>query len=287
MLPDNLLKNLLTILLAGAAVFGIVQTVRLTNARNHTTAAALAADTLQASADTTRDIHIDVAGLGDSLRASQRRAIQVAQRADALDRSLGLERVARDSLRVTITRLQARVRGDSVFSDSTSADSTNVGGTFGGGTYGERRAALRGAERGTRAADERRAAFDLRSAPYTVHADVALPPPPDAGRMDVRVDLDTLALEIRIGCGVANATGVRPASVSAVAPKWATVRLDRVEQAPGVCAADVQQPGRSRWWALESIVARFGVSVGYVAARAANGTVTAGPGLGVGFRVWP
>jgi hypothetical protein len=260
MLPDNLLKNLLAILLAGAAVFGIVQTVRLTNARNHTTAAALAADTLQASADTTRDIHIDVAVLAESLRVSQRRAVQVAQRADALDRSLGLERVARDSLRVTITRLQAGVRSNSVFDDSAGVDST----------YGERRAA-----------------FDLRSAPYTLHADVALPPPPDAGRMDVRVDLDTLALEIRIGCGVANANGVRPASVTAVAPKWASVRLDRVEQAPGVCAADVQQPGRSRWWALESIVARFGVSVGYVAARAANGTVTAGPGLGVGFRVWP
>src|ERR1019366_4271595 len=100
-------------------------------------------------------------------------------------------------------------------------------------TYGERRTALRGAFGGAREADERRGAVGLRSAPYTVHADVALPPPPGAGRMDVRVDLDTLALEMRIGCGPAGASGVRPASVTTVAPAWASVRPDRVGQAPG------------------------------------------------------
>jgi hypothetical protein len=272
MLLDNLIRKAMAILLIGVAAFALLQTSRLANAQRNATAAALAADTLQASADTTRALYIDVAALAESLRVSQRRVIQVTQRADALDRSLGLERVARDSLRTTITSLQARVRSDTVFVDR---------------AYGERRPALRGAVGGAREADERRAAFDLRSAPYTVHADVTLPPPPAAGSMDVRVDLDTLALEMRIGCGAAGANGVRPASVTTVAPSWASVRLERVEQAPGVCAADVQHPGRSRWWALESIIARFGVSVGYVAARTPSGAVVAGPGVAAAFKVWP
>ena len=272
MLLDNLIRKAMTILLIVLAAFALLQTSRLAASQRRTTAAALAADTLQASADTTRALHIEVAALGESLRVSQRRAVQVAQRADALDRSLGLERVARDQLRSTITRLQADVRSDTVFVDS---------------AYGERRTARRGAFGEARAADERHAAFDLRSAPYSVHADVALPPPPTAGRMDVRIELDTLSLEMRVGCGIANAAGVRPASVTAVSPAWATVRLDRVEQAPGVCAADVRQPGRARWWALESILARFGVSVGYVAARTPSGAVVAGPGMAAAFKVWP
>jgi hypothetical protein len=272
MLLDNLIRKAMAILLIVVAAFALLQTGRLGNAQRHTAAAALAADTLQASADTTRALYIEVASLGESLRASQRRVIQVTQRADALDRTLGLERVVRDSMRVTITGLSAHARSDTVFVDS---------------TYGERRTALRGAFGGAREADERRAVFDLRSAPYTVHADVALPPPPSAGRMDVRVDLDTLALDLRVGCGAANASGVRPASVTTIAPAWASVRLERVEQAPGVCAADVQHPGRSRWWTLESIIARFGVSVGYVATRTPSGAVVAGPGLAAAFKVWP
>ena len=239
-----------------AAVCGAaVQTVRLNEAAMQGTRAALLADTLQAARDTTRTLHMDVGVLGDSLRVVERRAIQTAQKADALDQALGLERVAREQFTAQVSGLRATVGADTVFVD--------------------------------RSDGERRAAFDLRQVPYRVHAEVALPPAPGRGSMDVRVTLDSLALELRVGCGAANASGVRPASASVVAPAWATVRLDRVEQAPGVCAARVQHPGAGRWSALVSILERFGVSVAYVAARAPTGTVVAGPGVAAGFRVWP
>ena len=233
-----------------------VQTVRLNEAAVQETRGTLLADTLQAAKDTTRALHIDVAVLGDSLRVVERRAIQTAQRADALDKALGLERVVKDHLTAQVTGLRAVVRSDTVFVD--------------------------------RADGERHAAFDVREAPYTVHALVALPPFPGQGTMDVRVTLDSLPLELRVGCGpAAGPSGVRAASVIAVAPAWASVRLDRVEQAPGVCSADVQHPGAGRWSALTSILARFGVSVAYVAARTPTGAVVAGPGIAAGFRVWP
>jgi len=76
----------------------------------------------------------------------------------------------------------------------------------------------------------------VREPPYTVHADVALPPAPARGRMDVRVTLDTLSLDVRVSCGVAIAAGVRAATAIVVAPKWARVRLGSVEQTPRVCA---------------------------------------------------
>jgi hypothetical protein len=141
----------------------------------------------------------------------------------------------------------------------------------------------------------RRAAFDLRQEPYTVHADVSLPEPPAAGRMDVSVELDTLALDIRVGCGDAGSKGarpersewVRPASVTVVAPAWALMRLARVEQAPSVCSAAPSATESGRWSGLLRFAERFGVSAGYTAARSSTGTVVAGPGLVAGFRIWP
>ena len=232
-----------------------MQTVRLNEAAVQETRGALLADTLQAARDTTRTLHLDVGVLGDSLRVVERRAIQTAQKADALDKALGLERVAREQFTAQVSALRTRARSDTVFVERDSG--------------------------------ERHAAFDVRQVPWTVHAEVAVPQAPAQGRMDVQVTLDSLALELRLSCATASANGVRSASASVVAPAWATVRLDRVEQAPGVCAADVQRPGRGRWSALTSILEWFGVSVAYVAARAPNGVVVAGPGVAAGFRVWP
>jgi hypothetical protein len=39
--------------------------------------------------------------------------------------------------------------------------------------------------------------------------------------MEVQVALDTLALEVRIGCGAERPEGVRPATVTVVGPTWA------------------------------------------------------------------
>jgi hypothetical protein len=178
------------------------------------TQAVLAQDTVEAARDTSRALPL-IGVLEDSLRAAQRRAIQVEQRADKLDATLKLERVAREQLEASVVALRTTVRSDTVYM--------------------------------TRADSARHAAFDVRHAPYTVHADVSLPEPPARGRMDVSVELDTLALDVRVGCGAAGNEGVRPASVTVVRPAWALMRLSRVEQAPSVCSVSSRATESERW----------------------------------------
>src|SRR5450759_3655977 len=74
--------------------------------------AVLAQDTVEAARDTSRALSIEGV-LGDSLRAAQRRAIQVEQRADKLDAALKLERVARERLEASVVSLRTTVRRDS------------------------------------------------------------------------------------------------------------------------------------------------------------------------------
>jgi hypothetical protein len=105
--------------------------------------------------------------------------------------------------------------------------------------------------------------------------------------MDVSVELDTLALEARVGCGTARGDGLRPASVTVVRPAWASMRLERLEQSPAVCSATALKAVGTRWPAVRRFIERFRLSVGYAAARGPNGVVVAGPGLAAGFRVWP
>jgi hypothetical protein len=224
--------------------------------------ALLAQDTVEAARDTSRALSIEGV-LGDSLRATQRRAIQVEQRADKLDGALKLERVAREQLEASVVALRATIRSDTVYV----ARGEGVRRSIGDGV--------------------RRAEFDLRQEPYTVHADVSLPEPPAPGRMEVSVELDTLALDVRVGCGPAGSEGVRAASVTVVGPAWALVRLSRVEQAPSVCSPSLRGTKSERWSAVLHFLERFGVSVGYAAARSPSGAVVAGPGATAGFRVWP
>jgi hypothetical protein len=131
----------------------------------------------------------------------------------------------------------------------------------------------------------RRATFDVLRAPYSVHAEVALPRAPEIGRMDVRVDLDTVRLEARIGCGAAPA-GLRSASMSLVAPAWASVALTHVEQSPNVCGG-VRDETRTAAKAWRRVLDRFGLTVGYGAVRGSSGLVAAGVGVSAGFKVWP
>jgi hypothetical protein len=247
---------------AAALFFGIVAVVEqrrerhLAEALARATKAGLQADSLQAAADSTRVLYrVAVAGLGDSLRVAVRRAVQEVQRADVLDKALRLERVTRDKLRATIAELRSAPRSDTV----------QVVGTDG----------------------ERRATFDVRQAPYTVRAEVSLPAAPGRGRMDVRVKLDTLALDVHVGCGAANAAGVRAATAIVVAPKWASVRLGSVEQAPRVCAVIPGGERSSAQSVMRAILQRVGVSVGYGATRTASGTVVSGVSTMVGITIWP
>ena len=216
---------------------------------------ALARDSLEAAADSSRIVNAKAAAFGDSVAVVERRAIQAAQRSDALDHALGLERAARLRLQARIDGLSARVRSDTVYVSA--ADGV------------------------------RRAAFEVRSPPYSVHADVELPAPPEPARMDVRVALDTIALDVRLACGPATGTGVRPASAVVVAPPWAAVRLGRVEQAPSVCGGSSGERAPGFRASVRRLVERVGVTVGFGLTRDASGVVRAGPGMMVGVRAWP
>jgi hypothetical protein len=209
---------------------------------------ALERDSLLAARDTTRTLQAHLASLGDSLHVVSRRAIQTAQHADELDRAIGVERVMRDRLQVRIVALNATVRSDTVVTVVTAAHDA-----------------------------VRRGTFVVREAPYTARAEVELPAAPEVGRMRLRVELDTLGIEVRVGCGVRDAAGVRAATATVIAPKWVELQLARVEQAVGVCSPEPRSPSL-----IARIVARVGVSVGYGVVRNAVGV-----GVLAGVRVWP
>jgi hypothetical protein len=135
-----------------------------------------------------------------------------------------------------------------------------------------------------------------RAARYALTArvsavDVALPSTPGVVRMEpftvtrtpsardiVRIELDTVQLEAHVGCGAADASGVRPATLTVAGPTWISTRLTRLEQEPRVCSP---APWR------ESVWRRLGVSVGYSALLAPDGRIIRGPSVGVAWRVWP
>lgn len=201
----------LAIVLLGVAL--AVQTYRLGRAETRAQHAALARDSAEAAADSTRGASARVhAVLGAELAAVQRRAVQQRQRADSLDRALGLERRA---------RVLVELRADSLHAVATAAVTADS------------------------ADSVRRARFEVREPPYTATADVALPRPPATGRLSLRVGLDPAPLELRIGCGTARG-GIRPATVTAVGPRWLAFKLAAVEQDPAVCQAPAGLPPKKK-----------------------------------------
>jgi hypothetical protein len=166
--------------------------------------------------------------LGDSLRMVERLVMQRARRADALDRALGHERRARYQMTATMESLSRIVRAASI---------------------------------GDANADVRRARFDVRQAPYTIAADVAIPASPDSARLAIRVALDSIPVDLRMGCGAPNRHGIRAATVDAVTPTWAVVQFRRLAQAAELCAspalrADMKRS--SRQFAFTPLTAGFG-----------------------------
>lgn len=178
-------------------------------------AEAFAHDSAIATADTTRKLEAANfrAVLGDSTSLYQRRIVQVAQRADSIDRVLKLERVGKYSSTVRVAAADTHaVAAKPVVEDT----STRV----------------------------RFASFDVRSAPYTVHANVALPAPPAAGRLDsLTVSVDPITVTARLSCGPAGKDGIRPASIEATTPAWASVQFNDVQQSPELCRSST--PKRS------------------------------------------
>jgi hypothetical protein len=248
MLFDKLWRTGVTILIGFTVGILLSHFIRRNEPDRKHFLVALERDSLLAARDTTRTMQAHVAVLGDSLQVVMRRAVQTAQRADELDRAIGVERVMRDRLQARIVGLNATVRSDTVFTAVTAAHDA-----------------------------VRRGVFVVREAPYTARAEVELPAAPAVGRLRLRVELDTLGVEVRVGCGVRDAAGVRAATATVIAPKWVEVQLARVEQGIGVCSPMPRSPSL-----IARMIGRVGVSVGYGMVRDAVGV-----GVLAGVRVWP
>lgn len=212
--------------------------------------AQLRADSIQAARDTSRAVVLSVGG--DSALVYQRRMVQVKQRADSLDRALGLERAARYRITAEVTELRTQIAaGVTVGADSI-----------------------------------RSAVFKARDGPFYIDAAVTLPPPPGDGRMTVRVSVDTAVIEGRVGCGEAGVAGVSPAVMSLRGPSWLTLRLGRLEQEPRVCSPAVP-PSEIRRSLAALIARRVRLGVGYGAVLASDGRVVRGPVVSATWTVWP
>ena len=196
-----------------------VEETRLAREREHTGAALLAASNLTAARDSTREVarvNARVARLlGDSLALVEKRVQQTVQHADALDRSLGRERLGRYAAVAVVDSLERM---------ATAGVDTTMG---------------------ARARDTRAATFSLRNPPYTISADVEMPTPPDSARIQLRIVLDPIPIEARVSCTPPDAGGIREATVSVSTPKWVSARLGTVEQSAGVCASPALAPRRS------------------------------------------
>jgi hypothetical protein len=139
----------------------------------------------------------------EEVTGATRPIVQAPQRNDALDRALAQDRAVLTALTASIAALAAHTT-------STSAVTTD-------------------------SSDARKASFDVTQPPYTVHADVTLPRPPGHGVLDVGVELEPAHLMPRIGCGKADANGIRPALTTVIGPPWLTIVIDSGSQDPAIC----------------------------------------------------
>lgn len=163
----------------------------------------LTSDSLAAVNDTTRTLLRDARS---QTMVVERRAVQATVRRDSLDAALRQAAKANQQLRVTLSQFRARADG-TVMQDTS----------------------------GVRAAH-----FDVRSSPFTVSADVVLPPTPDTGRFTVDVAVDPIPLSVRVTC--APDGPVSRASVRVTAPAWAPTVVDSAAQDARICNAPLLAP---------------------------------------------
>jgi hypothetical protein len=208
-------SKMLWLILLLSATLGIsirTEEARLERQRARTTAVALQLENAVAARDSTRNVALEngtVAHLlGDSLRLVEKRVVQIAQTADVLDDALHRERVAKYALNATI---------DSLRRSSVAVTTTSPQG------------------------DTRSATFNLRQEPFTVNAQVDMPPPPDSATLFMRIHVDPLNVQARVTCSSPDRDGVRVANVSTAASPWAEVKLGQVEQAPEVCNSETRR----------------------------------------------
>jgi hypothetical protein len=231
-----------------------VEERRVGKEKARVTTLALQAVNATAERDSTRDVALRnaevAAQLGDSLRIAERLVVQVAERDDALDQALGHERRARYRLTAAVDSLSQVARAASFVDAST----------------------------GTR-----EARFDLRQAPFTIAANVAIPAPPDSARLAIGVVLDSIPVDVRLGCAAPDGDGIRSASIDAVTPAWASVRFQRVEQASELCASPGLTEASRR---PERQFAFTPLTVGFGRALSLDGRWSWALFLGGGFSSW-
>ena len=236
---------MLVLALVAALVLTVrIEEWRLAAQRRRAAAVIVAESNRSAERDTTRDVATENARvaklLGDSLRLVEKQVVQVAQKRDALDRALGRERVARYAATAVVDSLERVVAA---------ADSV-----------------VRDASREVRVAR-----FDVRQEPYTIVADVELPPPPDSATMRVKVAVDPIPIEARVTC--AELGGIeRGRNLGANAGVGERTARDRVSVARGVCAVADSECRTAFVVARDSAAGpRCGASVGHGWARAVGG----------------
>lgn len=200
------LTKVLAAVLVAAFVWIGMRECQLADAREAARDAGLARDSAEAVADVSRDITRLVASIiGDSVRASERRILQVTPTRTELDRALG---------RVTTgtAQLSAQVRGlVNVIVDAAGPTTEDTSGT-------------------------RRGVFAVREPPVSLWATATLPRPPALGRLVVdSLDVDPIPVNLDFSCGPRRRDGIRPAVVAATAPSWATIDIGDVQQSPETC----------------------------------------------------
>ena len=202
------------------------QSCRLRQEQQRVGEALLRVDSLEAVADTTRAVTVKVQSLlGDSIRAVERRVVQERQRADALDRALGRERIARVGLSLKVDSLLARV----VASSDTVQDGTRTIG------------------------------FEVDTVSFRGSVTVRVPPSPAPPVMDLRLVVNPIPLQLRLGCGDP-VNGIRPATATALGPAWAPLRLDSLSQSPDLCQSPALRQKRSSWpWVALGAALTMGV----------------------------
>jgi hypothetical protein len=215
-------------MLVGALAAALVLTVRIEETRleaqrRRASAAILEEANRSAKRDTTRNVALEDARvaklLGDSLRLVEKQVVQSVQRRDALDAALGRERAARYAAVAMVDSVERLIAAvDSALPVRDVRDSREV----------------------------RTARFDLRQEPYTIVANVTVPPPPDSATLEVKVSVDPIPIVARVTCADVG-SGAREASVSVETPAWVRVRLGTVAQTPEVCSRAATRDALLRW----------------------------------------
>ena len=217
---------MLVLALVAALILTVrIEEWRLAAQRRRSAAALLAVSNRSAERDTTRDLALENSRvaklLGDSLRLVEKQVVQASEKRDALDRALGRERVARYSATAIVDSLELVV-------------------------------AARDSPAGNAPPERRVATFHVRQEPYTIDAEVELPPPPDSATMRVKVAVDPIPIEARVTCAEI-LEGSTVAAVSVRTPAWASVRLGTLSQSPEVCATKRQRSLARRFMSLVSL----------------------------------